>query len=70
MYIEKRLKMKKINKRIIVGYASSLLFLLAASLPTQAVEQEMIELNSLKTFDGQPLTLKKDTLTHLIFQEI
>lgn len=70
MYIEKRLKMKKINKRIILGYASSLLFLLAASLPTQAVEQEMIELNSLKTFDGQPLTLKEDTLTHLIFQEI
>jgi peroxiredoxin len=30
----------------------------------------MIELNSLKTFDGQPLSIKNDQLTHLIFQEI
>ena len=62
--------MKKINKRIILGYASSLLFLLAASLPSQAVEPEKIELHSLKTFDGQPLFLKENTVTHLIFQEI
>ena len=62
--------MKKVNKRIILGYASSLLLLLAASLPTQAVEPEKIELHTLKTFDGQSLTLKEDTVTHFIFQNI
>jgi peroxiredoxin len=68
--IEKRFTMKKINKSIIAGYASSLLLLLGASFSIQAVEQEKIELDHLQTFDGQSIILEKGKLTHLIFQEI
>lgn len=72
--------MKKINKSIVAGYASSLLILLgvsfsalsfsALSFSAQAAEPVKIELNHLQTFNGEPLIFKKDKLTHLIFQEI
>lgn len=55
---------------MIAGYASSLLILLGASLSSQAIAAETIELNDLRAFDGEPIILKEDKMTHLIFQEI
>lgn len=70
MYIEKRFTMKRANKRKITAYAWSLLILLGAALSSQASVAGKIELNDLKAFDGQPVILKKDKMTHLIFQDI
>jgi len=63
------MKMKKINKSFI-GYASAAFILLTVFFRAEAEESNSAQLNTLKTFDGQPVMLEKGKLTHLIFQEI
>lgn len=61
--------MKKINISF-VNYSIAVLILMTVLFRAEAEESISTQLQSLKSFDGQPVVLEKNKLTHLIFQEI
>lgn len=70
--------MNNVKTNFFRGYVATVLILLsvfargesAETIAAQPDPQLNAHLDRLQTFDGQPLVLEKDKLTHIIFQEI
>lgn len=62
--------MNNFKTKFFRGYAASVLILMSVFVQAETEGTISAQLTSLQTFDGQPLVLEQDKLTHLIFQEI